>query len=128
MPPEALGGAQQAEPDARPSHVAIAPTLDVARDVLQRADQILDAVRRRKEACSVGGNSGSRTVACPPDPLAHTGGGSIGMTANHVASVSCRGAAATLAARASPEVGPDVDATRLRDKGFESAEPRRRHP
>ena len=47
---EALGGADEAEPDPPPPHVAIAPALDVPRDVPQRADQILDAIRRREEA------------------------------------------------------------------------------
>ena len=42
--PEALGGAQQAEPDPPPAHVAIAPALDVPRDVPHRADQILEAL------------------------------------------------------------------------------------
>jgi hypothetical protein len=42
--PEALGGAQQTEPDPPPPHVAIAPALDVPRDVSHGADQILDAV------------------------------------------------------------------------------------
>src|SRR5712691_4127159 len=48
--PEALGGAQQAEPDPPPAHVAVAPALDVPRDVAQRPDEILDAVRRGEEA------------------------------------------------------------------------------
>src|SRR4030095_3907767 len=48
--PEALGGAQQAEPDPPPAHVAIAPALDVPRDLPQRPDEILDAVRGREEA------------------------------------------------------------------------------
>src|SRR2546430_16213097 len=48
--PETLRGAQQAEPDPPPAHVAIAPAFDVSRDVPERADQILDTVRRREEA------------------------------------------------------------------------------
>src|SRR2546430_11901881 len=48
--PEALGGAQQAEPDPPPPHVPVAPALDVPGDVPQGADQILDAIRRREEA------------------------------------------------------------------------------
>jgi len=49
-----LGAADQAEPDPPPPHVAIAPALDVPRDVPQRADQILDAIRRREEATFLG--------------------------------------------------------------------------
>src|SRR5258708_9713484 len=48
--PEALGGGQQAEPDPPPAHIPVAPALDVPRDVPQRPDQILDAVRRGEEA------------------------------------------------------------------------------
>jgi hypothetical protein len=42
------GPAPEAEPP--PSHVAVAPALDVPHVVAQRPDEILDAVRRREEA------------------------------------------------------------------------------
>src|SRR5437867_11160825 len=52
--PETLRGAQQAEPDPLPAHVAIAPAFDVPRDVPERADQILDTVRRRRHRRGAG--------------------------------------------------------------------------
>src|SRR5207249_6275600 len=80
--PEALGGAQQAEPYPPPPHVAIAPALDVPRDVAQRADQILDAVRRREEAAQRRRQPQLQHRERFLQPLAHTGGG-IGVTIPH---------------------------------------------
>src|SRR5258708_28082734 len=48
--PEAFGGTEQAEPDPPSPHVPVAPALDIPRDVPQRPDEILDAVRRCEEA------------------------------------------------------------------------------
>src|SRR5262249_5698412 len=47
--PEPLRGAQQAEPDPSPAHVAVTPALDEPGDVPHRPDEILDTVRGREE-------------------------------------------------------------------------------
>src|SRR5436309_9029044 len=77
--PEALGGAQQAEPDPPPPHVPVAPALDVPGDVPQGADQILDAIRRREEATQRRRQPQLQHRERFLQPLAHTGGG-IGLT------------------------------------------------
>src|SRR5262249_19296794 len=48
--PEARGGAEQAEAGPAVNHVADAPALHIARDVAERGDEILDAVRGGEEA------------------------------------------------------------------------------
>src|SRR5437870_12290423 len=73
--PEALGGAEQAEPDPSPAHVPVAPALDVPRDVAQGADQILDAVRRREEAAEPRWQSQLQHRERFLQAFAHTGGG-----------------------------------------------------
>src|SRR5262245_2632069 len=47
---EPHGGAREPQADPTPNHPAIAPALDVARDVAHRADYVLDTVGRREEA------------------------------------------------------------------------------
>src|SRR5262249_13388469 len=52
---EALGSAEQTEPEPTAAHVTvITPALDVSRDVAQPPDQILDAVRGGEEATQPG--------------------------------------------------------------------------
>jgi len=89
--PEALGGAQQAEPDPPPAHIPIAPALDVARDVPQRPDEILDAVRGREEVAQGRRQPQLQHGERFLQAFAHTAGG--------IGAVSCRRAAGALAAR-----------------------------
>src|SRR5207244_12375314 len=70
-----LRGAQQAEPDPPPAHVAIAPAFDVPRDVPERADQILDTVRRREEAAERRRQPQLQYRERFLEAFAHTGGG-----------------------------------------------------
>src|SRR2546422_4340092 len=86
---EALGGAQQAEPDPPPSHVAIAPALDVPRDMPQRADQILDAVRRREEAAQRRWQPQLQHGERFLQAFAHTGRG-IGRSEEHTSELQSR--------------------------------------
>jgi hypothetical protein len=52
--------------DPAPNHPAIAPALDVARDVAHRTDHVLDTVGHRKEArCRRAGSPGVNTVRSP---------------------------------------------------------------
>src|SRR5215467_7576067 len=66
--PEARGGAEQAEAGPAVNHVADAPALHIARDVAERGDEILDAVRGGEEAAQPGGRSSLSTVSVSSSP------------------------------------------------------------
>ncbi len=122
--PEALGGAQQAEPDPPPAHVAIAPALDVPRDVPQRPDQILDSVRRGEETPQRRRQPQLQHRERVLQALAHTGG-RIGVAVPLEPRREGRQLAARRRRTGRPirpaQGGPDVELARLRHKGVEVA-------
>ena len=122
--PEALRGAQQTEPDPPPPHVAIAPALDVPRDVPQRPDQILDAVRRREETPQRRRQPQLQHGERFLQAFAHTGG-RIGMAVPLEPRREGRQLAARRRGTGRPippaQARPDVSLARLRHEGVEVA-------
>src|SRR5262252_2487859 len=116
------GGLEQAEPGPAPNHVAASPALDVARDVAERADEILDTVGGGEEAAQRGRQveleDGERLL----QPFAQARRG-VGLAV----ALQPRGEFAELPARrgrAGGPVGatqtrPDVGLAALRDQGVE---------